>query len=360
MAPKGHRDQRIQILRGLAAMLVVVLHAQQTLVDLGRSSCALMRLIPNTGFGSMGVDLFFVISGVVMALAMDRAPDAASFLRARFIRVVPLFWLAAIMTIPVTVLLHEHYTFERVANSVTIFPLLDLGSLDTPLPPVGWTLAFELTFYLIVATALTLPAKFRFDFVLIVLMLDAAIGAAITPIAIPLLGVVFNPIVLEFALGMVLSRIVARPGVARIGVPLAIAGGVGLFCTIWRYPFYNSPEAVVSGLSSIPRLFVWGVPSVMLLGGLLARPERPRVAGPLVRLGDASYAIYLSHWLVKQLLPVAWPWTGSQGGDGLFVALVVGSGGVGLLAHRFVEQPLLRQIRKGRELSLPPLFSPSR
>jgi exopolysaccharide production protein ExoZ len=329
-------------------MLVVVLHARQTLSWLHRPTMLVDLLVSPNGFGGLGVDMFFVISGAVMGMALKRDCAPGAFLRARFLRVVPLFWLSAILTISLSLLLNNPVTIERLANSITIFPILDLGSMDMPLPPVGWTLAFELYFYLIVSLALYLPRHMRLHAVLAALVLCALIGGELShPIKVPLIGIGFNAVLLEFAAGLVALE-VSRTSIMARHAPLAVMAGAGplLYSTIFGSGFSGGPEALVAGLTGIVRTLAWGFPSAMLLAGLIARPDRTSADGACVRFGDASYAVYLAHWPVMMLLPNFWPWTGEAANILLFIMLIVAGSAAGLLAHPYIEQPLLARLRQ--------------
>ena len=83
----------VQALRGVAALLVVAYHAVNTWSLHALDSTA-GKVWPN---GSAGVDIFFVISGLVMVLSADRLagrPDAwRTFARQRIVRIVPLYWV---------------------------------------------------------------------------------------------------------------------------------------------------------------------------------------------------------------------------------------------------------------------------
>ena len=345
--PVTNKDQRIQALRGLAAMLIVVLHARATLDALGLPLFALARFVPANGFGAFGVDLFFVISGAVIGMALERDNAPRSFLRARFLRVVPLFWLTATVTIALSIALGRTMTIQGLANSITILPLFDSGVVHPPIPSVGWTLAFELFFYAIVAAAFALPMRRRFDAVLAALMLGALIGMTMRPVLVPILGIACNAMLLEFALGLLVLRAARHPLAARYAPLLVVLGaGVLLYSAAIGFGIPSAPQAVVAGQTSAARVLAWGLPSALLLAGLLAHPDRMRANGPLPRLGNASYALYLVHAPVMMVLPLIWPRAGSN--DLLLLTLVLVATLAGLAAHRWVEKPLLARLQRRR------------
>jgi len=97
----------IQVLRALAACAVVVLHAVPDA----------HAPVDNAGYGAAGVDLFFVISGFIMAnVAKERS--ASEFLRDRLWRIYPLWWIAVL---PWLFMVPRGGTF--VASSLTLWPI---------------------------------------------------------------------------------------------------------------------------------------------------------------------------------------------------------------------------------------------
>src|SRR5579872_3052735 len=79
----------IQSLRALAALLVVFHHARQF---------PGFKDVIGTGIGVSGVDIFFVISGFVMALTAGRAGyPASTFLKRRATRIIPLYWAVTLL-----------------------------------------------------------------------------------------------------------------------------------------------------------------------------------------------------------------------------------------------------------------------
>lgn len=98
--------------------------------------------IPNlTTFGASGVDLFFVISGFVMAQSLATGGTTPSrFLAARWRRIVPLFVLMSGVYI---LLCPDPIAPPSLIETVTILPLFDGSSYHAPALFVGWTLGFE-------------------------------------------------------------------------------------------------------------------------------------------------------------------------------------------------------------------------
>lgn len=299
----------VQALRAGACLMVVAYHMlRQAGLDW-----------PNL---SGGVDLFFVISGYVMARAAAAGtPTAASFLAARARRILPLYW--AITALKLVVALAAPRLTPDTAptawNVVASFLLLParngLGEIR-PILPVGWTLQFEALFYALFAGALAL--RRAPDTIAPVLAGLALAGAARQP-DWPAPLFLCNGLVLEFTAGM------------------ALAGRTGRG---WMLPLGAAGLLLLPGCGPL-RCLMWGGPAALMLAGAVALEGRVRVPKPVCALGDASYAIYLVHPLV---LPAA-----SHLGLGVLGAMA--AVGAGLAVHRLIDTPVQNWLREGRSPS---------
>src|SRR5262245_17640204 len=175
----------IQILRAVAALAVVVMHIGTELRYWGKAT------ISWTDVGNAGVDLFFVISGFIMVfIAWNRfghrdAP--VDFFARRLIRIVPLYWL-----VTTGYVLAGSFPTRRIVTSYLFVP--DFSTNAAPLPVVlqGWTLNFEMFFYLVLAVALLLPRRAALTCV-------SALLAALVLVNVPYYG---QSVILEFVLGL--------------------------------------------------------------------------------------------------------------------------------------------------------------
>jgi exopolysaccharide production protein ExoZ len=358
--PAQERLPAVQVLRGMAALLVVMVHAVAS------------ALQPEAGFpeewrefasriidlGASGVDIFFVISGFVMALVIGANEElgAAKFLRDRLIRVVPYYWLATLLFLGVVTLGARDYLDVQLLSSLTLLPPPGPGGYEAPLLLVGWSLAFELAFYSVVTAAVLIGtnAVRRLGLAMATV---AALGVA-GLVAVPddnLLALWRNPLWLEFLLGMVVYacwRKWPRPVRPFWAVGLFAAGLVGLGASLFGwYAIDEAPQGVFDLAQGSMRLMYWGVPSALLVLGALWSRNLAEIAwsSPLRRLvlamGDASYSLYLLHLslicLFEDFAPAGYlPW---------FVViplLMVSSTALSLMAYRYIEAPMLRVLRR--------------
>lgn len=290
----------IQALRGMAAALVVLFHTQMLVhVYEGRYGLPASPLTATETirlFGQCGVDLFFVISGFVMAYitfgSYGRKGAAGAFLKRRAARIIPLYWLyTSVMAILLLALpqLFATATFELrgLVLSYLFIPYTPSGLNMAPMLAVGWTLSYEFYFYLLLAVGLSFFSRLRF---LICLGCFFAL-AVFTPARFPgpIAHLLTNPLLFEFYAGYLLGT-AYKKGFSlppRIAV-LCIAGAIILL--------------VLGIMAKLPhvRIFSWGLPSALLLAGIVSweKTARPRFPEWFSALGDSSYTLYLSHPLL--------------------------------------------------------------
>ncbi len=317
----------IQYLRAAAALSVVLFHTFQCV---------------NNGFavGAGGVDIFFVISGFVLWTVIEAAPIGPGlFLWRRAVRVVPLYWaitlaLAALVLAAPQVLPQVRFGWAHLAQSLLFIPHNDLVGDPFPLLPVGWTLNYEVILYLVMAAALVGPRAWRLWAITALLFAVTSIGF-IHPPAYRLFA---NPMLLQFAAGAWLGQAWLKgrlPGKV-IGWAMVVVG-VDLFAA-QQVMRLHAPDMIV--LLDLWRPFLWGIPAFLIVAGAVSVEAAGGVfqSRTLRVLGDASYSLYLCHWLVIALIarvvPTTNPW--------LFVPVAIGGAlAVGLACRQFLEKPLL-------------------
>src|SRR5262249_13807660 len=148
----------------------------------------------------------------------------------------------------------------------------------------------EAVFYTLFTLVLFAPERLRFR-----LILGALTGVMLFGfIDTPAYELGANPMMLQFAAGVCLARLAQRGRGAspRAGAMLA-AGGVALLAAMW-----------LTGVrSDLFRPLLWGAPAAMIVAGALALEPMVARRAPraLTALGDASYAIYLCHFITVDL-----------------------------------------------------------
>ena len=337
----------IQYLRGLAATMVVIYHLAQPLGRMGYTGDW------PTGL-SGGVDIFFVISGFVMWMTTrTRAIGPVEFWRKRIVRIVPLYWLIttfmlAVLLVAPSAMQTSVFSLRHVVASYLFWPALNPGKpAMEPLVFAGWTLNYEMFFYLIFGLFLLARPAARLWGTVAVLALLVAAGAAFAVPRLSVAGFYTHDIVLEFAFGLLLGEATLRLGAGRLTPALSkstlaacawLLLGVSLAAVLSLYAIFPT----------IPWSIAFGLPATAVVAGGLLLEECGLVREWAVPhlLGNASYSIYLTQlismaavfagWRKLHLdrLPLALPLFGVVD---VAAALVVG-----ILCYRLVERPLTR------------------
>jgi peptidoglycan/LPS O-acetylase OafA/YrhL len=201
----------LQILRAAAASLVALAHFS----DANGAGPTTFQ------FGALGVDIFFIISGLVMVYSSGRLfgqPGATrTFLVNRIARIVPLYWGATILGMLL------YFSVGGAAPPAVSFAcsflFVPCGSEHgVPLLGVGWTLNYEMFFYVLFGACLLLHRRLAVIAVSLLLGLCVAAGS-LWQLPLPFLYW-FHPIVLEFVFGALLGLVYAE----GIRVPMAVCG----------------------------------------------------------------------------------------------------------------------------------------
>jgi exopolysaccharide production protein ExoZ len=244
----GERFYGVQALRFAAATAVVVTHA----VDLAGTRLGLETVLAGgtlENFGAVGVDVFFVISGFIIATTtrgQTGAGAAGAFLWRRFRRVAPIYWL---LSLPILIGMARGGTLspEVAAATFLFWPFSGLEMTFPALGP-GWTLCFEMLFYAGFGLAIAGGRRVAWGLV----GAYAAMLAAGLVVAAPVLRFWGAPIILEFLLGVGIAT-VWRFAPRRLGlwaVGLAVLGfGLGL---VFGYGGIDDVRALRSGVCPAP------------------------------------------------------------------------------------------------------------
>ena len=136
----------IQALRAAAVIPVVYIHS-----FISNQNSFQYHFFHLYQWGAIGVDLFFVISGFIMTTIMPTylggRLDAKNFIVKRFIRIFPLYWLISFIVILIS-LKNYAISTESLIKTVAFFPLIDRDHFIFPIIPPGWTLPYEVFFFI--------------------------------------------------------------------------------------------------------------------------------------------------------------------------------------------------------------------
>jgi exopolysaccharide production protein ExoZ len=331
----------VQVVRAMAATLVVIVHLGRALQLKGGFDPTTVTLD-----GGVGVDMFFVVSGFVMVHTTRHALNPRNFLLRRFIRIAPLYWLLTVVY-GTALLAAPHlsqYNSVGLGNFLFAFAFLPSHSPQGEiLPPLeqGWTLAYEMFFYVCFAVVSWLAFGRRIAMLALVFAALMICGLVL-PFGDNAAFVTYtNPMLLEFLVGCILGRAYPRmmSDAGRAATALIVL--VAVLC-LGASPFLMA--------RSWPRVIYWGVPAALVVWTFLRLEST--VAFRRMRLlqavGDSSYSLYLTHVLVLSVLALVFRVDGLRGLPALllaptFLGVCVIAGWV---CHRLVERPLTNAARR--------------
>jgi exopolysaccharide production protein ExoZ len=323
----------IQYLRGLAAMLVVFHHV---LLQLDRHGSGLLEL--STPVGQSGVDIFFVISGFIMTVTTyGREVTPLQFFAKRVIRVVPVYWFYTIAMVVITLLMPEllhtaQYELAHAIKSLLFIPEYHPRNSSEIWPVLvqGWTLNFEMFFYIIFGASLLIRDTQLRLWAMVLILGSLALTGFLVDFQNPIVISYTSELLLEFAGGCVIGYLYAKQQLPRWHLAFLLLAFAGFYLSI-----------IAPGWST-SRLVVWGIPAMLLVSGCVSyeNAHGVRKLKVLHWLGDSSYSTYLSHSFVLGLLGAVWGKLGVSNMLIDFVAFTVGlvaSAVIGFVSYLLIE-----------------------
>ncbi|QQR35926.1 acyltransferase [Devosia oryziradicis] len=337
----------LQYLRGFAACAVVLDHAaaitSQPEYYGGTAHPFLLA-------GWVGVPIFFVISGfiiTIVSLRSDLTPrlNVGDFFWRRFARIVPFLWVCIVAYVAISYFGTGNFDWLMTLRTVTLWPLGDLK------PNVTWTLRVEFLFYILFA--LTVLSSRRGWWVMAAWVASPLLIAAVETWVPSVLTVIpehargllrFATTIhnLEFAAGLLLGLLwLSRDRLpsTKGGIYTVLGMTVAVMTLVWLADYKSSPDLVQAFvLTAVSAAAVYAAITVSPSKGLTGR------IGSI--LGDASYSIYLLHNLailvvLEVMAKVGNPVPVVALVPFLFAASLV----LGVLAHWYIEAPLVRFVR---------------
>lgn len=336
----------IQDLRGWAALSVLLYHVH--ILFRKEKYFGHEVLFGFFEFGHRGVDLFFVISGFLMAMLTQRRAGrevhAGAFLMARAKRVY-LPYLPVMLALTSACVLWSNvcpaaYSVD-IASVLANVLILPRENLDTFVPVVAWTLAHEVFFYLMTFCALLLGRRGP---VLLAVWLGASLALALSGLQLSFpLSFLLSPYNLAFGLGWLVFLLHRRwqdaiPSRTLVAVGALAFLGFGLVEVSARSPFTTGPAMALT--------LGFFLASFLLVLGYVGRRQ-----ARLASVGNASYSIYLVHYPVLVVLCMAARRVLQDRVplDLLFVLVGAAALACGGLYYLVVERPGLRLL--GRKLA---------
>lgn len=269
----------IQVLRAVAALMVVVFHSHWAASWAERG---LIQIPLISDFGYLGVQLFFCISGFIICCVVNQSDfSPKKFLLRRAWRIIPLYWIVLLL---ILVLGATTRIFDKELGSLgvsgVVMSFLILPMQEYPLLSPGWSLEHEVIFY------------------------------ALAALLVPIIGVpgLFLSLLLLWTIGLYwvgwdyhlfsFTQIYFAAGIAAYWLrqyrPVVLGFGSFTFLTIAYFGVYGDIH-----LTSRTNDAMFAIGFSFLVSCFVSMESRGvRFTGKLVRIGDASYSLYIVHAIV--------------------------------------------------------------
>lgn len=336
--PAGRARPRVRLLDGfrlLAALMVVCWHYSGLTHGNGQPSADIRSLHPFAAYGWLGVELFFLISGFVIAMsAVNRS--VGEFAVSRFVRLFPAYWLGVLVTAVVLLIWPIAVHPPKLSDIGVNLTMLQEGFRVPSVDAVYWTLFAELRFYLLFAFVVWRGVTYA-----------RAVGFSVIWLAASALtysshGLIHTLVMPDWAPFFVAG--LAFFLMHRYGSNLLLWTIVAATFLLGQRQALNSNNFHLMG-QPMP---AWPVVAILAgfyllvaavaLGWLRANWRWLTVAGVL------TYPLYLLHEYIGWT--VFAEFRGRVDDGVLFLAVVAGMLGAAWLVHRYVEKPVAAWLRR--------------
>jgi peptidoglycan/LPS O-acetylase OafA/YrhL len=308
------KEHSIEVIRFIAATAVVFAH------------------IPYVNIGYFGVDLFFIISGFVMMLSTET--NKKKFFLKRLFRILPTYYF---FTIGVFLIAHFYPNllntttddFSHLIKSLLFIPFDKNGTGHYPVLFLGWTLNYEMYFYLIFALSLIVSFKNRSLVATGILTLFFIICKNYKELPFTAYG---DLIVFEFVIGMIIYEAIIKRN--KFNVLFLIFG-------IIIATFVNK-----DGISN--RLTNYGLPLALLCSIAIIIFKDKKFPKIFLTLGGASYSLYLTHpYIIQFFLKITNLFAlGYIETVIISVVSIVAANIVAMIVYKYLEIPIQNYLRK--------------
>lgn len=347
----------LQICRAIAAIMVMFAHATHNIDK---------QILGGFWLGGWcGVDFFFVLSGFIIYYTnqknMGDRQKLAPYFAKRLIRIYPIHWLYLSGLIGLHFLVASSSGAQIVQwiqldawgyfASFSLYPTSVANDVDSimPINPVSYTLAYELVFYGVFALTFLFPRRF-FVAIMAVWLAFIVLGALnILPAnEYFLLSVALTTRNIEFFYGCFIAYLVIqKPQIFRFSTSIfaLIIGFISLLIS-WLLWLKGGADYVFLKKHSF---IFFALPfSLIIFGALGLEGDKAKnwLQRQLIFLGDASYTIYLMHFIPIIALNILLHKVGLTRSLPNFLLICLFLIAFGALLYRFIEKPLTAWLTK--------------
>lgn len=325
--------ESLQIIRALAALIVVIGHLGVSFVN-----------------PSFGVYVFFMISGVIMAMLSENK-NQSHFIERRLIRVWPLYFFSTTVLFLVLLILGKDIGIGSVwaayFKSIFFIPFQSANGIIVPLLPPGWSLNLEIFFYGLIGIFITKGSRYvlwgtsSFLIILITIGLINEIEDASR--------IYCSPLLLYFLVGMAVWKI--RPSYDRFSKCMFYGTTFIIILLISLFNFFIIFESELNvGENNWLKLIPNSLSGALLLWVALGTSfsgSQNLFTNTLIRIGNESYSLYLTHMSVVYISFALLPLSERTVTIQFFVTLVGITISIILatLVHRYIDNPVQKTLR---------------
>lgn len=343
----GKNILSLQALRGIAAIMVVFHHTVRALTvnnshnDLG--SPWVVDIPWLVEIGSSGVDIFFVLSGFIMIYISSYDTGKLSpgkFILNRLERIYPIYFLITLFICLLAIassLKNNVLSYDLMPHRLMSFlfvPTFNEKGLLQPILGVGWTLNYEMYFYLVFSLSMIFGRKLLFYIptILITALYSMSFLLADGSASREFLG---NAIVFEFCFGMFIGYLYVNRLLPPMNGKFLVLVGLFMLVSVSIYELNKTSRLMSYGLSS----------SILFLGFLLLN-NGIKIPNFLVKIGNASYSIYLLHvvfiyqFAIRMLRVIPQEYSSKLNPDILSIIICTLAVLLGIIFYKYVEKPV--------------------
>lgn len=360
----------LQISRGIAALIVVILHAT------GSGKFYLNYVFFNGIFlaGWNAVDFFFVLSGfIIYYIHCDDIGNPAAllpYLRKRFVRVYPVYWIFCVVSLAFLILgksyISNNSLFEIFSSpSYVIKSFLLIPQKMEPFIGVAWSLCYEVFFYLIFGIGIVFGRHILrlFTLTYLFILLLNVCGFSILNGNF-LYSFLSSNYILDFLIGIAVvhvyksseSYMIPRKWISKI----LLLTGISIFVLTWGLTLHIAHS--FGKFSLISRCF-YGVASALIIFSLtnLSFAKKTNLGNYFLDLGAASYVLYLIHPIISSVIfklffKFGFHHSGNLPGFLICFLAVIACVIAALLFHKIVERPLLAYLNRNNKVKIAPII----
>lgn len=333
----NQRLDSLQILRAFAALSVVINHFW------GVMDYPVFKSLGLDYIGGFGVDVFFVLSGFIMCYttkddAKGGVAEALKFFSKRVNRIYPSYLIILVPFLLFAFFIKKDWSLYQIIGNIFLLPTFssnpDYYMYITP----SWTLVYEMFFYLIFSLAILLATnKVKIVIIAACIISLMVLGVNIFDLQgerlkwVNFSFMIGDTLMLNFVAGCIFALVYKNLYALTFNNKFLMVASVILFFL----GMYLAPH-------DISRFLSFGIPAIFIVAFVsLYRTKKSSINDFLIFLGNASYSIYLIHYLFAAVL---YRVNGGEGHGSLLVStlFMLASVVAGSFFHLLIEKKMTR------------------